>query len=820
MIGEAPHDAEVVLDDEQRQALVAQRRAGARRSARPRWRRRRRSARRRAARARRSRRRRRASAPAGRRPAARPPARRAGARSGRGSSRPRRRTLRPRRACCGVAKQRTDEARRGVRRPAEATSRCSSGVSDGKTAVACSVRDRRRRRRRSRPASGAIVPASMRSTVVLPGAVRADERGHGPRLGADGDVVGCDERAVALDEAARLEAAPGRRARVRCRRRSAAARAGLIRPSQPSETTPSSMIAASSVVRPRVRETFSSEPIASAATERMPSTSTPATAPSGASGAADQHDDEELEREVRPVARRVADAGELHGERAGEPGDGARRRDARSCASGETARRARPPRARARGRRRGRARAASVRARRSRARRARSGRARARSARPVDGPPETTVPCVPPSNQSIDWSAKATSHDDDPGRRGEARARQPDERAAHERAGGAARGGAREGGDDRRRAELEQVRRDDRAGRHERALRERRQARRRRRRTRARSRRTRGRGRLPGRRAAHRRRRAARTPRRANAAVASVARSVQCAPRVAQPRRRTREARSLDRLGVAPGAPGEQREPERERDHVAVAAEPPPQCAEVTVAWIRPSAIPASERLARLEPGDDRGDEPVEPVARGSVDVERGRRRGEDGGEARPRRPPARTRGRRGSDTGRPTITAASKSCAIASSARPNRVRCSSRTPSAASASAARRDEERALPGSSRRRGARRRRRRAPERQRIREDVRRPVEEDDEQRPDREGDGERRADPADHRAARAVRLDREEVRARARGGRDDQADDEREQEPAAADARLRDRPGAGRDEAASRRRRARSARRTRSARRR
>jgi hypothetical protein len=87
-----------------------------------------------------------------------------------------------------------------------------------------------------------------------------------------------------------------------------------------------------------------------------------------------------------------------------------------------------------------------------------------------------------------------------------------------------------------------------------------------------------------------------------------------------------------------------------------------------------------------------------------------------------------------------------------------------------------------------------------PERQRIREDVRGPVEEDDEQRPHRERNGERRADPTDDRAARAVRLDREEVRARARGRRDEQPDREREQEAATTDARLRHRAGARSDQ--------------------
>jgi len=71
---------------------------------------------------------------------------------------------------------------------------------------------------------------------------------------------------------------------------------------------------------------------------------------------------------------------------------------------------------------------------------------------------------------------------------------------------------------------------------------------------------------------------------------------------------------------------------------------------------------------------------------------------------------------------------------------------------------------------------------------------------DDEQRSHSKGDGKGRADPADHRAAGAIGLDRQEVGAGARSRRDQQPDREREQEPAAADARLRHRSGSGRDE--------------------
>ena len=87
-----------------------------------------------------------------------------------------------------------------------------------------------------------------------------------------------------------------------------------------------------------------------------------------------------------------------------------------------------------------------------------------------------------------------------------------------------------------------------------------------------------------------------------------------------------------------------------------------------------------------------------------------------------------------------------------------------------------------------------------PERQRVGEDIGRPVEEDDEQRPHRERDRQGGADPADHRAARPVGLDREEVRAGACRGRHEQPDGQRQQEPAAPDARLGDRSGARRDE--------------------
>ena len=80
-----------------------------------------------------------------------------------------------------------------------------------------------RRRRRSVPASGAIVPASMRSTVVLPEPFGPISAVTVPGCGAERDVVRRDERAVALDEAAAPRGRARQGARARCPRRSGAA---------------------------------------------------------------------------------------------------------------------------------------------------------------------------------------------------------------------------------------------------------------------------------------------------------------------------------------------------------------------------------------------------------------------------------------------------------------------------------------------------------------------------------------------------------------------------------------------------------------------
>ena len=121
--------------------------------------------------------------------------------------------------------------------------------------------------------------------------------------------------------------------------------------------------------------------------------------------------DEELEREVRPVVARVGDAGELHGERAGEPADrGGGDERAEPAPRGRRRRAPRPPAGRcARGAkldaRRGRARAT-----RRRARQRRAARARARSAPSTESADGTTSPCAPPETEGNASRKIATGH--------------------------------------------------------------------------------------------------------------------------------------------------------------------------------------------------------------------------------------------------------------------------------------------------------------------------------------------------------------------------------------------------------------------------
>ena len=87
----------------------------------------------------------------------------------------------------------------------------------------------------------------------------------------------------------------------------------------------------------------------------------------------------------------------------------------------------------------------------------------------------TTSPSVPPKNQPSELSAVATSHATIQVAAAIPGPRQADEQHCDQsRRGGAGRG-AQRSGDDRRRSDLEEACRDDRAGRDERPLRERRQ---------------------------------------------------------------------------------------------------------------------------------------------------------------------------------------------------------------------------------------------------------------------------------------------------------------------------------------------------------
>ena len=178
----------------------------------------------------------------------------------------------------------------------------------------------------------------------------------------------------------------------------------------------------------------------------------------------------------------------------------------------------------------------------------------------------------------------------DPGRRGKACARQSDERASDERPGGAARDAACESGDAGRCPVLEQMRRDGCTGRHECALRERRQA-----------------------------GDACHEPE-----PDRCARKVEPAGQVGEARiagegrdeRRGEERQGRQRRPERPVAPrvaqtfaergeaahstaSDARKRQASTASPSVSgitsrsAGPPPQCAEVTVDWIRPSAIPA-----------------------------------------------------------------------------------------------------------------------------------------------------------------------------------------------------------------------------------
>ena len=86
------------------------------------------------------------------------------------------------------------------------------------------------------------------------------------------------------------------------------------------------------------------------------------------------------------------------------------------------------------------------------------------------------------------------------------------------------------------------------------------------------------------------------------------------------------------------------------------------------------------------------------------------------------------------------------------------------------------------------------------ERQRVGEDVARPREHGRENGADGERDRDDRRDPADRRAAREVRLHREEIAPGARDDADRHADDEREQEARAVRGRLRHGAGPRDDE--------------------
>ena len=452
--------------------------------------------------------------------------------------------------------------------------------------------------------------------------------------------VGGRDRAVALRQVVRCEAAARRStARPELAGGAKRRRTGRTIPSQPSETTPRSMIAARSACD-RACATFSSEPIASAATERMPEHDHAGGRAERSERAADEDDDEQLEREVRPVLRRVADPGELDAERARQARRGARhgeRRRRAAAAPGCRSAAAAASRSRAAARPRPSGERASA-AKPS----AGEGRQRERELvvpgrRRPGGDDEPLGPAEEPaerlrarprratrrstSRPRCRLAAAARTATPDQRRRGRTRRR----RRAAPRRSSARRPGAAAPTRRRRRRRTHPARAT--AGR------------RRRRRTRARSRRPRGRGRRRGRRVASRRRRAERTPRRRTPRRRRTRAGATRAARRA-PRRRTPRA-SLTRPPRQCAARAARAAQARARtgstSRYAGPSSALPTCADVTVAWTRPSAMPADERAARLEPHDHRREQAVEAVPRRGVDVERGRRCGEDRREPGPR---------------------------------------------------------------------------------------------------------------------------------------------------------------------------------------
>ena len=150
--------------------------------------------------------------------------------------------------------------------------------------------------------------------------------------------------------------------------------------------------------------------------------------------------------------------------------------------------------------------------------------------------------------------------------------------------------------------------------------------------------------------------------------------------------------------------------------------------------------------------------------------------------------------------TGTPTMRAPSASDAIACSARPTRVRSSVQLGGGGERNRDCDDEERAHLDRRAADGHEAVVPDAAKRQRIGEDVARPREDRREHRVDRERDRRDRGDPADRRAAREVGLHREEVAPGARDDADGDPDDERDEEARRARGLLRHRPGAGRDQ--------------------
>ena len=305
-------------------------------------------------------------------------------------------------------------------------------------------------------------------------AVRPDERGDAARLDRQRDVLGSGDVAERLAQPARVERRRGRASRRRTLR-CAPAPCGCAQDSFPAERDDAEQHdRGEQRVRARRGDVLETADEVGGDGQHAEHQH-PRRCAERRERAAEQHDDEETEREERPELCRVADARELHQQRTGDARDDTRRGDR------EHAQRAHGHAERERGglalTRRSEAQPDRRACEREVCERGEAGQRERelvvlRGARPA----RHDTPLRAAEEPGDRLQAEGEEPRDDPRRSREPRRRQPREGGADERRCQAARDAARNCRDRRRRAPCEQMRRDDGSDRDEGALGERRQA--------------------------------------------------------------------------------------------------------------------------------------------------------------------------------------------------------------------------------------------------------------------------------------------------------------------------------------------------------